>query len=86
MSNEKENLKFPIGFNSMSLTTIAYNIQLKEQIKKELYEDIKKELYEDIKKELYEDIKKELHLKLYNELYEKIKELYDESFIHISKN
>ena len=78
MSNEKENLKFPIGFNSMSLTTIAYNIQLKEQIKKELYEDIKKELYEDIKKEL--------HLKLYNELYEKIKELYDESFIHISKN
>ena len=78
MSNEKENLKFPIGFNSMSLTTMAYNIQLKEQIKKELYEDIKKELYEDIKKEL--------HIKLYNELYEKIKELYDESFIHISKN
>ena len=70
MSNEKENLKFPIGFNSLSLTTIAYNNQLKEQIKKELYEDIKKEV----------------HIKLYNELYEKIKELYDETFIHISKN
>ena len=70
MSEEKEILKFPIGFNSMSFTTMTYNMKLKEQIKKELYEDMKKEL----------------HIKLYNELYEKIKELYDESFIHISKN
>ena len=88
MSFTKENIMFPIGLNTLSFTTMLYNKQ-KEQIKKELLQELEINIRQQIKKDLeiyIHQVKKDVYQDVYQHLDKKYKELYEDSFIHISEN
>jgi hypothetical protein len=87
MEQKRENILFPLGFNSLSITTMAYTMRLKTEIREdvdkklvEFKKNLECELREKIESELREKIESELREKLskdiYNEVYEKLLEKF----------
>jgi len=88
MEKKRENILFPLGFNGLSITTMAYSMHLKAEIKedfdqklKQLESDLREKITEELESKLEEKIRQELESKLrenikdiYNELYEKLSE------------
>lgn len=83
MDKKRETILFPLGFNNLPVTAIAYNIRLKNEIREEFEQklaELKKE-QETRETELREKLTKEI----YNELYEKLSEKFrrDDIWEHV---
>ena len=79
MEKKRENILFPLGFNSMSITTLAYTMRLKAEMREE-FEKKLKELETSIREEFEQklkDIQTEMREKTYNELAEKVRRTDD---------
>lgn len=68
MDKKQENILFPLGFNSLSITTMAYM-----RLKTEMKEDFERRLVE-FKKEMESEMREKISKDIYNEVYEKLLE------------
>ena len=75
MEKKRENVLFPLGFNGMSITTMAYTMRLKAEIQED-FEKKLKEMEIQLRKEFEQkltEMQTEIKQKVYNELTEKIR-------------
>ena len=72
MEKKRENILFPLGFNSLSVTAIAYNMRLKNEINEELDKKLA-EMRKELESEYQEKLEK-MRKEIYNDLYEQITE------------
>lgn len=82
MDKKRENILFPLGFNSLPITAFAYNMRLKTEVKDEVdrkLDDLKKQLETDfntklekLKQELTDQIKRDLETDLRSKIYKEV--------------
>lgn len=72
MDKKRENVLFPLGFNSLPITALAYNMRFRTEVDQKLAE-MKTQLESEFNTKL-EKIESELKIKIYNEIYEKLSE------------
>lgn len=77
MDKKRENINFPLSFNTMSFATWSnhnwsYIITMKAQIRQEIEKEMREELYNELYKKIYNELYEKLRIEIYNELLEKI--------------
>jgi hypothetical protein len=79
MEKKRENILFPLGFNSMSITAMAYTMRLKAEMREEFekkLKDLETNMREEFEQKL-KDLQTEIREKTHNELAEKFRRTDD---------